>query len=1098
MHLPGFVGYSVLSQVYCGRVSVYRCRRDSDGAPVIIKHPSEDAHTRAQARLKWEFDVLRAVAARPHRGVIQAYELLVHGDGSWALVLEDIGGEALSTWLEHHRPSVQEVLSIARQATEALGHLHAARVIHRDINPHNIVYNAHTGLIQFIDLGTASRLQREWHIGQSLHGLEGTPRYMSPEQTGRMNRAIDYRTDGYSLGATLYELLTGRPPFDLEDTLALVHAILSQSPQRIEALAPHVPPFFCRVVEKMMAKAVEERYQSSYGLLHDLAACTEAVRAGAREQAAFVPGRHDKSERFELSPKLYGRADSIDALLVAFRRAADGHSNLVLVSGPSGVGKSALVQEVQPTVTEQRAIFISGKFDQMQRHVPFNAFNQAVSQLVHRILGGGAEAIAAWRTRVQKALGGIGQALVDVSPAVELLVGPQEPLPTLPPPETQNRMLVVLRRFVLALCEQQPLVLFLDDLQWADSGTLRLLEDLLTTDAPRARLLLVCAHRPVDPDEGGELAAALQRLGGLGEPTRIALQALSREDLEAFVRDSIRAADAHELAEAIFEKTGGNPFFVAEFLKHLASHDLLRHDHTTGHWTWDLPRIRALDAAENVVSFLIRAVRELPADAQRLASFAACLGDRFALGKLRAILQLSFAELQGRLWPLLEAGMLVPQEGGVHLRDATVVQFVHDKVRQACYDMASTEQALDDGLRIGRFLLGDGDALPASEALFELLEHFNRAEARMGATAERARLAKVNIGAAQEAKRATAYGPARSYLLAAQAFGRGLDVESADARFIELELAECEYLLGEHVQATERLERLLQSGADAIERAEICARRVNLLFASGQEQEAVRVGLAGLRELGLALPENPGELRIAALIVPLYLRLKSTDARAIARRPWATDKRVLATMELLGSLTFVAMASANNNLYALIGLHLLRLTLQHGVSRFSTVAFTISVMLFGNAFRDTPLMTDLSRASFTLLHERGVKMGPAMLHLGDLLCVRHLEQSLMDLMAHDRLVYETGMQHGDFVGVSLGGMAGSSSRLWTSVDACMAWSDELRLALKNKPKLSVGINVARQAALCFLGQTAGVVSLADADYDEAAMVPRYNQAELMN
>ncbi|HET6347383.1 MAG TPA: AAA family ATPase [Myxococcota bacterium] len=1041
---------------------------------------------------------MRAVAATPHRGVIRPHDLLMHGDHPRALVLEDIDGMALSTWLERHKPTVAEVLGIAQQAAEALGHLHAARVIHKDVNPHNIVYNPRTGRVQLIDLGIASRLQREWHVGESLQTLEGTPRYMSPEQTGRMNRAVDYRTDGYSLGATLYELLTGQPPFDLDDSLELVHAILSKRPPRIDELAPHVPSALCRVVEKMMAKAVEERYQSSYGLLRDLTACAELTAIGEGVGDPFVAGGFDCSERFEVSQKLYGRAESLEALLAAFRRASEGYSNLVLVSGASGVGKSALVQAVQPTFIEHRAIFISGKFDQMQRHVPFNAFNQAVSQLIHRIIGGDPGAIAAWRTRLQKALGGIGQALVDIAPAVELLVGAQEPLPTLPLPETQNRVLVVLRRFVLALCEQQPLVLFLDDLQWADSGTLRLLEDLLTADAPGARLLLICAHRPAaDGTEGGDLATALLRLGNFGKPTRIALQPLSRAELEALVGDSLRAQDAQHLAEVVFEKTGGNAFFVTEFLKHLASRDLLRHDYTLGRWVWDLSRIRVLDATENVVGLLIRAVRELPADAQRLASFASCLGDRFYLGKLRAILRLSIDGLQARLWPLLEAGMLVPQESGSHLGDGTVVQFAHDKVRQACYDMASTEQALDDGLQIGRFLLGDGVEPPATEALFELLEHFNRAEARISSSAERARLGKLNVAAAQEAKRATAYGPARSYLLAARAFARGLATDPAEDRFIALELAECEYLLGEHAQSTRRLEELLESGTDAIERAEICARRVNLLFASGQEREAVRVGLLGLRDLGIFLPEDPSELRIAPLIVPLYLQLKSTDVRGIARRPWATDKRVLATMELLGSLTFVTMAGANNNLYALIGLHLLRLTLKHGVSRFSTVAFTISVMLFGNAFRDIPLMADLSQASFTLLSERGVKIGPAMTHLGDLLCVQHLSHSLMDLMAYDRLVYETGMQHGDFVGVSLGGIAGSNSRLWTSIDACMAWTDELRMALRNAPKLFMGINVVRQAALCLQGRTKGATSLADADYDEDAMVPQYNQAELM-
>ena len=581
----------VLSQ---GKISTARWQSRTDARTVIVKVAGASAEPNEHARLVYEHSILVILAERCDATVIKPVALVQRG-GETALVLEDIAGQDVATLARHGELTLRDLMIIGQRVASALGQVHQARIIHKDVSPQNVIYNRETGAVQLVDFDISTRLVREWQHGENLKTLEGTLPYISPEQTGRVNRAIDYRTDFYSLGATLYELISHRAPFPgmREDLLEAVHAIISRQPQPLEELAPHTPVMLARIVRKMMAKSVEERYQSAHGIVEDLGRCL--AQGGIIEP--FPLAQFDRSERFEPPQKLYGREAQRLILLGEFAQTAVGERRLVLVSGSSGVGKSSLVHELQPAIVASKGRFVGGKFDQMRRHVPLDAFNDAISRFVRQVLAEDASVVDRWKSVVQQQVGNLGQALVELVPTLEALLGPQKPLQALPPQETVGRLLTALSCLVMALCQERPLILFLDDLQWADITTFRLLELLLSDAQPCAGLLIIGAHRDAD-DLSTDTSSMemLQHLGTKFNATRLQLEPLSRTDVRNLVADTVHTHDADALADVVHAKTGGNAFFVGEFLKHLWSQELITYDLQAGRWQWNFDAIQMLQA----------------------------------------------------------------------------------------------------------------------------------------------------------------------------------------------------------------------------------------------------------------------------------------------------------------------------------------------------------------------------------------------------------------------------------------------------------------------------------------------------------------------
>src|SRR6266568_4146094 len=623
MEVPGF---TILEGVYRGRTRVvYRGRREADGVPVVLKTSAEALP--AAASLQREYDLIKDLDLP---GVARAYGLAPAGDRV-VLVLEDCGGERLKALFATGRLDLRTTLRLAVQLADTIAALHQRGIIHNDANPNNILVDRPTGRATLVDFSIASRLPFEQRQPRQPGVLQGTIAYMSPEQTGRMNRDVDYRTDFYSLGVTLYEMLTGRLPFESLDPLEVVHCHIAKAPVPPSALDTALPKPLSDIVMKLLAKTAEERYQSGFGLRADLARCLEEWDATGRIQGV-VAGATDLADRFVIPQRLYGRDDEVATLRAAFERASVGAAELLLVSGYSGIGKTSLIHELHKSLAHRRGYFIAGKFDQLARDTPYGGVAQAFRGLIRQLLTESEEAVRGWKGALLAALGGNAQVIIDVIPAVELVVGKQPPVPLLGATESQNRFNLLFQKFLgVFATPERPLVIFLDDLQWADAATLALLRTLLGNPDLNG-LLVIGAYRDNEVTDRHPLMLTLGEIRVAGTPVReITLGPLPPAHLTQFIADTLHIDGdrARPLADLVLSKTAGNPFFVTQFLKTLHQEELVVFDYSAGHWHFDLARIRRMDITDNVVDLMAAKIRRLPAPTQEMLKLAACIGNRF-------------------------------------------------------------------------------------------------------------------------------------------------------------------------------------------------------------------------------------------------------------------------------------------------------------------------------------------------------------------------------------------------------------------------------------------------------------------------------------
>lgn len=607
---------TIVSQIYESANSfVYRGIFNTNRQPVILKLLKEDYPTPAEIyRYQQEYEITRSLNLE---GIIKAYELRKY-QNTLLMLLEDFGGESLKILLQNRSFSVPEFLHLAIEITDILGKVHQNNVIHKDINPSNIVLNPQTGQLRIIDFGLSTFLSQENPSLKSPNVLEGTLAYMSPEQTGRINRVIDYRTDFYSLGVTFYELLTKQLPFDFDDALELVHCHVAKQPLAPHEINPEIPINLSDIVMKLMAKMPEERYQSTWGIKADLKTCLTQYQNGAIQK--FTLGCQDISHQLQIPEKLYGRESQIESLLTAFERTSQGQTELMLISGYSGIGKSALVHELYKLITEKRGYFISGKFDQLHRDIPYQALVAAFQELVRQLLTETELQLQQWRDNILAALGANGQIIIDVIPEVELIIGKQPAIPELSPTESQNRFNLVFQNFIQVFCQKEhPLVIFLDDLQWTDSATLQLLQ-LIMTHANTQYLFLIGAYRDneVSATHPAMLTVAEMNKQGL-VVNHLSLSPLNFNQVNEFIADTLKTNCIYiqKLAELIWDKTQGNPFFIKEFIKSLYTDKLLKFDTNAGIWSWDLQKIINSSITDNVVELMTEKIQRLSESAQK-------------------------------------------------------------------------------------------------------------------------------------------------------------------------------------------------------------------------------------------------------------------------------------------------------------------------------------------------------------------------------------------------------------------------------------------------------------------------------------------------
>ncbi|MBM4268997.1 MAG: hypothetical protein FJ144_20710 [Deltaproteobacteria bacterium] len=651
-------GYRLLRELSRDlRHVVHRAIRESGGKPVLLK-----ASSRERPRATDVEALRRELAFRRELdlALVPAALDLVRSEEGPLLVLEDRGGLPVAD-----RPSGRLDLSTAvhvgLQVSAILAELHHRDVVHACIHPRGLYLHPETREVVLEDFSLASRGGSETpaRLAGALP-LDLLP-YVSPEQTGRMNRTIDHRSDFYSLGVTLYELLTGVRPFVGQDALQLVHAHIARTPEPPSEVRPDLPEALSRIVMKLLEKTAEQRYQSALGLRADLERFAREWSA-RREVEPFLLGSQDFSERFLLPQRLYGRDAEIRELKRAFDRTCAGATSLMLVSGYSGVGKTTLIQELYRPIIRQHGSFLSGKFDQVVRNIPFGALLQAFRGLVHQLLTESEERLAVQRTALEQALGENGAVLAEVIPEIERIIGTLPPAPVLPPAETQNRFRMVLQDFVGVLASREhPLVVFLDDLQWADAASLDLLPSLLGSPNIEG-LLLIGAYRDNEVDESHLLSRAVAELeSGGARVDRITLGPLGGDDLARLAADCLHRSeeDAAPLARLLVEKTEGNPFFVRQFLKTLWQDGLLELDRERRHWSFRLEEIANAPMTDNVVELMTRRLERLSPAAQDALTLAACVGNPFDLRTFAVVRREEPHESVAALREALEEGLLL-------------------------------------------------------------------------------------------------------------------------------------------------------------------------------------------------------------------------------------------------------------------------------------------------------------------------------------------------------------------------------------------------------------------------------------------------------
>ena len=899
-----------------------RGRRDGETSRLLVVAPaSAQPSPRSLAWLEHAYalrdELDPAYAARA---------LMLVRDRGWPmLLLEDPGGEPLAR-LMGQPWEITSFLRVAIGLATALGRLHERGLIHKDVKPAHVLVNAVTGAVWLTGFGIASRLPRERQAPAPPEVIAGTLAYMAPEQTGRMNRSVDSRSDLYALGVTFYEMLTGALPFTAVDPMEWVHCHIARQPMPPAERANGIPGPLSAIVMKLLAKTAEDRYQTAQGVTADLRRCQAEWEANGRI-APFPLGTQDVPDRLLIPETLYGREREIDALLAAFDRVvADGTPELVLVSGYSGIGKSSVVNELHKVLVPPRGLFASGKFDQYKRDIPYATLAQAFQSLVRPLLGRSEAELGRWRDALLESLGANGQLIVNLVPELELVIGKQPPVADLPSEDAKNRFRMVFRRFLGVFARQEhPLALFLDDLQWLDSATLDLLEDLVTHSEVR-HLLLVGAYRDNEVSPSHPLQRTLEAIREAGGRIQeFTLAPLELDDVGRLVADALHCEPEHArpLAQLVQEKTGGNPFFAIQFFTALAEEGLLAFDPVTRAWHWDMTRIRAKSYTDNVVDLMSGKLRRLSAPTQEALRHLACLGNVAEVATL--------ALVRGETEEALDAALLEAVHAGLVFRHENAYRFLHDRIQQAAYSLIPEERRAEVHLRIGRALLASMTADQLAEHLFDVANQLDRGAVRLIDRDEKAQVATIDMRAGRKAKAAAAYGSALAYFSAGMALLDERDWGSQHELTFSLwlERAECEYLTGNFETAEQRIGELLQRCASKVDQAAAYHLKVLLHTVKSENAQAVASALTCVRLFGIDLPAQPTWEQVQAEYETVWQNLNGRPIECSIDLPLMTDPELLAAMQVLSTLLSPAHYT-DFHLYCLLAGRMVNISQQHG------------------------------------------------------------------------------------------------------------------------------------------------------------------------
>jgi len=1073
-------GYEIVQEVRLGhRHTVYRGRRVGDEAPVVIKtlsgeHPaSTDAERlRAEHQLLLELEI---------PGVARVIELEELPDRP-ALIMEELGERDLWQWMARRPLAVDVFLELAIQMGEIVEELHQRQVIHRDLNPTNMVIDTRVGRVGLIDFGLATRISGGAQSPGRPDQLIGTLPYIAPEQTGRMNRAVDHRADIYSLGATFYEMLTGAPPFQSSDPVEVVHGHLARNPTPPHQLAPGVPEALSAVVLKLLAKMPQQRYQSAEALRVDL---EEARRQWATtgKIEPFELGRHDVVRALFASGHLYGREAELAGLLGAFDRVAAGGVEVVSITGPAGVGKSALAEAFRELLKGRRSRFISGKFDQLERNTPYAGLGEAFRGLIRELLYEPDAEIARLKAELQEAMGPNGRVITRVIPDVTRITGRQPKVPELGPVESENRLQLVFRKFVRVFATpQRPLVLFLDDLQWADVGSLRMLESL-ATDPETAHLMVVAAWRREELVAGHALPDTLAAIrdagvGGLA----LTLSALDLDEVSSLCCDALRCEPdrARPLAELVRWKTAGNPFFIRELLKYLYRAQLLAFDPLGGEWAWDISRIEQVQVTDNVIELMLSSIRELPAATRGLLEIAACVGSSVELELLSEVAERPVSEVAGALWTAIGEGFLVPADTPLKVGEPAgrgepeaTYRFVHDRVQRAAYTLIEPGRRRALHQRIGQLQL----ERDPEGYFFEAIDQLNRGLADDASQERRLDLMDLNTQAGARAHEASAFSPALGYLRRAIELLPSDAVTTRHTLWFRLhrDAAQCAYFSDEQALADSLVAAALEDASGPVEEADLINIRIIACTVRGDYEGAIALGREGLSRFEVELPSRDLQAAVAAELAEAVSNLAGRSPQALLEAPAMEDEGALACMRLLSNMGAPAYFSAPD-LFGLILTRMVNLSLRHGASVYAPYAFTFYGMILGTVTGDLESGHAFGRLGIALCERFADPVQKCKVVHTFANHVNHWRAHLRSDQHSFRRAFRLGLEAGElqFAGYAISGqtlhlfpLGGPLSQVLAHIDRGL----EFVRNTKNKPMIDMQLAY-RQAVRCLQDRTA--------------------------
>jgi PAS domain S-box-containing protein len=1031
-----------------------------------------------------------------HERLASEFRFRVHLDDDWAvrplnylhdshtLLLVDPGGELLAA--DAGTPlDLEAFLTLALALADAVARMHAAGVLHTDIKPSKLLFNRRTGIARITGFGIARSMAQGPAAAARGGPISGTLAYMAPEQTGRMGLPMDFRSDLYSLGATLYELLTGVPLFAAADAMEWIHAHLAKEPITPSDRRSGIPSQVAAVIMKLLCKSPDDRYQSAAGLRADLERCLREW-GDHHSIAPFELGQHDADGALRFAATLFGRHTEMQRLRHAWRELqASGEGQLVLISGYSGAGKSSLVHELRREIPASACFFAEGKFDQYKRNIPYATLADAFSGLLREQLGTPERDLALLRDRVKAAIGINGQIVANLLPELKLLVGAQDAVAELSGVEARNRFVQVFTKFVGAFAQSgRPLILFLDDLQWLDPATLDVFE-ALSIRTGMQNLMLIGAYRSNEVGDGHPLRASIDAMQVASvKYTALHLEGLSTGDIQQMVAQALHSSEtaARDLGQYVFEKTGGNPFFAAQFLTSLADADLLRFDAAHACWTWNTDDVRERSVTDNIADLMLERLGRLPAESLEILRTIACMGTRVDRKTLSRVLGQEEEVIHRSLRDALASGLLVAIDSDY--------MFAHDRVREGVYAMPGFADRAQVHLHIAHTLLATADSNVES-LVFEIATHMNKVPMHVMNPAERVGAAKLNLRAGRKARASAAYAAAREYLMAGQQqMSEDGWKENPDLTFaLTLEHAECTFLEGQLAVTRDLVQHLLSHVTRPIEVAATYRLKVELHVVSTEHDEAVRAGLEALRQLGEDLPLHPPEALVRQEYDRAWSDLDARGVQVIANLPPMEDAGMLSAMRLLSEL-WPPTYYTEFNLSALVICRMVNLSLVHGSAPSSNQGFALLGWLMGPIFHRFQDGLQLARKASDLAARRNspLEHGRTLLTLAQTMSwTQPLATVGVDCY---HLARTKAIEAGDLYFACYCGVLCSSERLISGRGLVEGHNEakefaEFATRLGFEDGAALTVTVERTYA-CLLGLTRGLSSFTDDTFDEEA------------